>query len=64
LADKCPGITHCDFIGCDDLTDAAVIALVDKCPGITNADFDGCGNLTDAAKEAATAQRPDCNFEF
>ena len=46
------------------LTDAAVLELSDKCRGITHADFYNCVNLTDAAKEAVTAQRPDCNFEF
>ena len=64
LADKCPGITLADFYGCGKLTDAAVVAFADKCLGITHADFVGCFNLTEAAKEAATAQRPDCNFEF
>ena len=64
LADKCPGITLADFYGCGKLTDAAVVAFADKCLGITHADFVGCFNQTEAAKEAATAQRPDCNFEF
>jgi len=49
LADKCRGLTHANFRGCETLTDAAVIALADKCPGITDAEFSGCGKLTDAA---------------
>ena len=28
LADKCPGITHADFGQCENLTDAAVVALL------------------------------------
>eukprot|EP00729_Bicosta_minor_P003038 gene3038-biopygen25855 len=64
LADKCPGITHADFGRCWNLTDAAVVALADKCPGITHAVFRRCWNLTDAAKNAVTAQRPNCKFQF
>ena len=52
LADKCHkcrGLTHANFYDCDQLTDAAVLALADKCRGLTHANFRGCDNLTDAA---------------
>ena len=49
FADKCHGLTHANFFGCRNLTDAAVLAVADKCRGLTHANFGGCHNLTDAS---------------
>jgi hypothetical protein len=47
LAQGCPGLTSVNFGGCEELTDAGVLALVQGCPGLTSVNFGGCGNLTD-----------------
>ena len=49
---------HANFGGCDNLTDAALIALAGKCPGITHADFCYCYNLTNVAVVALADKCP------
>ena len=58
LAEHCPGLTSVDLWGCDNLTDAEVVALEGHRPGFTSVDLGKCGKLTDAAVMALAKHYP------
>ena len=50
VASECTQLTSLSLEGCDNITDAAVIAVASGCKQLTTLYLRYCRNITDAAK--------------